>query len=92
MWHSMPLIQAASLDPRGGCQCALCRRAYGRLGRPVSESGRLGHGDGSREGMTAAGGFYCWLSSPSEASNVIGRLIHRIQLLGMFLAREVRAE
>ena len=40
---SIPLSRAGSLDPRGNRSCALWHRL---LGRPVSESGRLCHGDG----------------------------------------------
>ena len=35
---------------------SLCRRLLGLLGRPVSEYGRLCHGEGGHEGPTAAGG------------------------------------
>src|SRR6266566_4162683 len=56
----MSLIRAGSFDLRGGRCCALWHRL---LRRSASESGLLCRGDGGREGVTAAGGRSCCLSS-----------------------------
>ena len=47
----MPRSRAGVVGARGGCSCALWHRL---LGRPVSDNGRLCHGDGGH-----AGGHRC---------------------------------